>query len=476
MESDYSAQRLNKALLDNDAEPGGVITVDQIITQDTVKVLRSQWEARHKGSNNAGRIAVLQKGMDYKQTALSQKDMQFLEARRYNREELLAVWQIPKGIVGITDDLNYATLFGQKKIFWEDTIMPYVRMIESGLNDSFMQKFAPDATIKFDTSQVAELKANYDAKVVNAVSLFKMGVPFNTINEQLELGFDEIDGGDIGYLPISFMPTTMLGANDNGKESSQLGYNRSGSYKHRHLEHIADERRAITAPAIKIVNSEEVRLKRWNRFLAAITPVENAFKSKIRKFFFEQRNLMLRYLYHNEKTVDDMVYFDWAEENRKLIDITRPVYERAIQNGRHIVAGMLEVDFNIHNQLVIDALDRYATHITEINGTINRQIQATIRGVLEEGLSSGDTVNTMANQIKDRYSIARTRAKLIARTETVGATNEGELMLMSMNDEHVGAIDRKEMFPNTGLMFPGDQEHGDVSEIANCRCTLLPVV
>ena len=115
---------------------------------------------------------------------------------------------------------------------------------------------------------------------------------------------------------------------------------------------------------------------------------------------------------------------------------------------------------------------------------------------LAEGFSSGETVQKMADKIKEKYGIARTRANLIARTETVGATNEGEIMLMGeagvnkkqwltagdevvrpnhMADERAGAIDRNAPFPNTGLMFPGSPD-GDVAEIANCRCTLLPVV
>ena len=37
----------------------------------------------------------------------------------------------------------------------------------------------------------------------------RQGLPFNQINQQLELGFDDIPGGDIGWLPMSMLPAGM---------------------------------------------------------------------------------------------------------------------------------------------------------------------------------------------------------------------------------------------------------------------------
>ncbi|CAN8139690.1 hypothetical protein THIOSC15_1780010 [uncultured Thiomicrorhabdus sp.] len=34
-----------------------------------------------------------------------------------------------------------------------------------------------------------------------------MGVPFNVVNEKLKLGFDEIEGGNVGYLQSGLIPT-----------------------------------------------------------------------------------------------------------------------------------------------------------------------------------------------------------------------------------------------------------------------------
>ena len=48
-----------------------------------------------------------------------------------------------------------------------------------------------------------------------------MGVPFNQINQQLELGFDNIPGGDIGYLPMNLLPAGMTAQEPGGEESDE---------------------------------------------------------------------------------------------------------------------------------------------------------------------------------------------------------------------------------------------------------------
>jgi SPP1 gp7 family putative phage head morphogenesis protein len=46
--------------------------------------------------------------------------------------------------------------------------------------------------------------------MTTAQTLFGMGVPFNQINQRLELGFDPIEGGDTGYLAANLMPANIL--------------------------------------------------------------------------------------------------------------------------------------------------------------------------------------------------------------------------------------------------------------------------
>jgi phage portal protein BeeE len=66
---------------------------------------------------------LLEGGLTYKQTGLSQKDMDFLEQRKWNRDEILAVYKVPKGELGVEDETgSYAKDKTRRKLFWETTL------------------------------------------------------------------------------------------------------------------------------------------------------------------------------------------------------------------------------------------------------------------------------------------------------------------------------------------------------------------
>jgi phage portal protein BeeE len=55
-------------------------------------------------------VALLECGLTYKQTSLSQLDMDFLEGRNYNAEEIMAVYKVPKSELGLYEQISFATV------------------------------------------------------------------------------------------------------------------------------------------------------------------------------------------------------------------------------------------------------------------------------------------------------------------------------------------------------------------------------
>lgn len=114
-----------------------------------------------------------------------------------------------------------------------------------------------------------------------------------------------------------------------------------------------------------------------------------------------------------------------------------------------------------------------------------------IERVLQMAITEGWGVDKTVKELEDS-PITKVRARLIVRTETVKATNftqiaaadnedfEMEKQWIAIEDKrtrrthsHSGVdgerVDLDQPYSN-GLMFPGDPQ-GDISEIANCRCT-----
>ncbi|MDI6853968.1 MAG: phage portal protein [Deltaproteobacteria bacterium] len=114
----------------NSAQPGGVLETSGNLTDEEYQRVLAQWQDRHGGASKAHAIALLEGGLSYKQTGLSQKDMDFLEQRKWNREEIMAALKVPKGELGLFEDVNYATAKTQRKLFWENTLLPKMALFE----------------------------------------------------------------------------------------------------------------------------------------------------------------------------------------------------------------------------------------------------------------------------------------------------------------------------------------------------------
>gem|GEM_PF-831509 len=117
IEQDFWASQYNTAFFKNSAQPGGVLETSGNLTDEEYQRLLAQWQDRHGGAPKAHAIALLEGGVSYKQTGLSQKDMDFLEQRKWNREEIMAAFKVPKGELGLYEDVNYACIPATERVY-----------------------------------------------------------------------------------------------------------------------------------------------------------------------------------------------------------------------------------------------------------------------------------------------------------------------------------------------------------------------
>lgn len=144
----------------------------------------------------------------------------------------------------------------------------------------------------------------------------------------------------------------------------------------------------------------------------------------------------------------------------------------------------------------------YAERIVTITNTTKDRINSVLQEVLNEAEVNGYGVDKVRTELVDRIGKnfrgnARARAKVIAQTEMISASNQASMYaadstgleyrkywstshLPGIRPEHIqaeqdsiarGGLRRDERFAN-GLLYPGDPA-GDVSQIVNCRCTIL---
>lgn len=82
--------------LDSGSVPTGILKSDQILSPDSAKAARDQWETSQGGRRG---IAVLGQGLDYRQTFLSPKDAQFIESQNWGVAQAARLFGVPGSLM-----------------------------------------------------------------------------------------------------------------------------------------------------------------------------------------------------------------------------------------------------------------------------------------------------------------------------------------------------------------------------------------
>lgn len=206
VDTDNEAVNFNKIALQNRAVADGVFSFDKPLSAEQWSEARSQIRDQHQGSKNARTPWVLGGGATWTQMSLTPAEMDFLESRRFTREEICAVFQVPPPLVGIYDNATLANIHTARLIFWEDTIIPLLDDLQGVFTLKIARPWGEDWRLVYDVSHISVLLENFIKKMDAADRLWSKGVPMSVINQRLGLGLEEFPGWDTGYLPTGLVP------------------------------------------------------------------------------------------------------------------------------------------------------------------------------------------------------------------------------------------------------------------------------
>lgn len=192
MEGDYAAATFNRQFFKNGAHPGGILKSDKLLVKTQRDQLLAALEESVRGDERAHSTLLLESGVDFLWNPRSQKDAEFSELRRSARDVQLAVIGCQKAALSITDNLNYATALGQRRLLIENTIIPLLVDFEDALwSQLFRHVQNGREWVEWDFSSVPALQDDLGAKATTARSLFDMGYSRDEVNKRLSLGFPE---------------------------------------------------------------------------------------------------------------------------------------------------------------------------------------------------------------------------------------------------------------------------------------------
>lgn len=210
---DLFAQAWSKSFLKNNARPDFAIIAPQGITKSEKDRMEEQFTLKHRGADNWHLPAILEEGVtDIKTFSFPPKDLEWLEQRKFSRDEVGAIFGVPDEIMGYGKD-TYENFQTALEVFWTLTMQPFARRRDVTLTHHFTRYgLGLRSGERFDTdfSEVGVLQEDLTPKAELARKFWDMGTPFNRIDEMLKLGVGPIPGGEIGYLPKSLTTAELI--------------------------------------------------------------------------------------------------------------------------------------------------------------------------------------------------------------------------------------------------------------------------
>ena len=207
----------------NGATPGGLLEYPGTV-KDPDRV-RESWNKGFSGSQNAGKVAILEEGMKYTPISIAPEQAQFLETRKFQINEIARIFRVPPHMVGDLEKSSFSNIEQQSLEFVKYTLDPWVVRWEQSLSRAL---FTPEEKKKYFVKFNVEglLRGDYQSRMNGYATARQNGwMSANDIRELENL--DRIpaeEGGDLYLINGNMLPLVHAGAFadiDSGKEESK---------------------------------------------------------------------------------------------------------------------------------------------------------------------------------------------------------------------------------------------------------------
>lgn len=260
-----------------------------------------------------------------------------------------------------------------------------------------------------------------------------------------------------------------------------------------------------------------MRNKQKAAFNSDADQVEPQFHSVMSKLFDQQKSATLSRLKGNRGRrmiratqppegsdepagpVDASSVFDSAHWAAKTAEIAAPIYNAAAALSRNRVRNQLgdAVTGADETSSLASVTDILKTRANRMAGDVTDTTFGQITDQLAQGTQAGENMNQLASRVSGVFDAAKSRATMIARTETIGALNQaansyaenlpsgivGRKQWAAHHDDRTRPTHRMadgQEVPLTQnfrvgastMAFPGDPT-APPNEVCNCRCSLF---
>ena len=475
-EMDQTANRWNWSFFKNNASVGWVLKTDKSLSQEVKERIARKRKNKFQWVNNSSNVAVLDNGVEYQDIKVSQREMDFVESRRFTRDEVFAIFKLPKSIVWVADDVNRASATVAENTFYRVCIRPLAVMIEESFTEHLFKwvgNFTFTGVVPVD---VENLLKEYEAWAI-------------TWNEYRQATWRDVkSNGD--FLKVNPM---MVDTNTQYKQLNVTSGVLSQSIQKTINKNIYWTKEN-TAERERVGELQrKAKILRTDRY-------EEQYIKEVQKIFQEQWEMLVeQVLSQKTKSVKNPKFN--ILENVKRVVALKGIYDQVFKTEGDDALWQLWAGFSF-NVWVNRVNDRIRDSILHLSKEVNNTTKETIIQIIKDGNNDWLWAEAIARNISKKFEdFSKKRAETIARTEITRASNEAMVQAWEQSwvvsgkqrytalDERVcpecNAMHMKTVGLRDEFIKQGDTQRGvtyDYEDVnhpplhPNCRCTLLSII
>ena len=190
-----AVEEFGATFFENGARPSGILKVPTVLKNP--EKLRESWQSVYGGTENTGKVAVLEEGVSYESISIPPDDAQFLDTRKFQINEIARLYRIPPHMIGDLEKSSFSNIEQQSLEFVTYTLTPWLVRWEQALNKSLLLNSEREKYfIKFNVDGL--LRGDYESRMRGYSTARQNGwMSANDIRELEDLNpISEEEGGN----------------------------------------------------------------------------------------------------------------------------------------------------------------------------------------------------------------------------------------------------------------------------------------
>jgi len=476
------------------------------VDKGNLDALKDNWANRLSGWLNARKPAFTNADkLDIVKLGENMKDLDFVESRKFIRDESIHHYKIPPEMFGILDNSNRSTIDAAYYHFAKIAVKPELDFIARVLTTQLLQ-------CDFDARLVCDFDFTVPEDEDFRLKKLNEGVSRGMLTRadwKKGMGYPVLPSDNVYIMPSNFIEVRQ------GQAIPQIAQTVAPAKEEPEepKEEPEPEAPKPKEKAYFVLKSEPaLDAKRdtiWKSADAAMTKEEPNFIKAVQKFAKAQLSRINIKDYSSVKSIMKGIDIAFVGADEALKHALAPAWLDAMRGGYDHARTLLNKKglFDTVNPYFSKWVDKEGLQLAkDINTTTYDALRDKINKRMAELIEEGASIDKIAQAIDAECMFVYTqmteaRAELIARTETMRSINFGSIVTYKQSniekvewlatpgkrtrEAHrvgqawgaplIASIDEGFTIGGEKMMFPGDP-NGSAGNSCNCRCTIAPVV